>query len=136
MDVAQARAFVSHHHRGVLVTRRRDGRAQSSPVLAAIDSSERLVVSSREAAYKVRNLRRDGEVTYCGFTDHFFGAWVQIDGNAEIVSLPAAMDGLVDYYRSVSGEHEDWDAYREAMRREARVLVAITIERAGPNRSG
>ncbi|HEY9391353.1 MAG TPA: PPOX class F420-dependent oxidoreductase [Mycobacteriales bacterium] len=136
MDLADARAFVRDHHRGVLTTFRTDGRPQLSPVLATVDEMGRLVVSSRETAYKVRNLRRDPRVSYCGFEDAFFGRWTQVDGTAEVVSLPEAMDGLVAYYRSVAGEHPDWDDYRAAMRAERRVLVVITPERAGPNRSG
>lgn len=136
MDIEAARQFLRTHHRGVLVTLRADGRPQTSPVLATVDPAGRLVISSREAAYKVRNLRRDAHGTYCGFTDAFFGDWLQVDGTADVVSLPAAMDGLIDYYRSAAGEHDDWDAYRQTMQREQRVLITLTIERAGPDRSG
>ena len=96
----------------------------------------RVVISSRETAYKVKNLLRDPRSAYCGFGDGFFGPWVQVEGPAEIVHLPEAMDLLVDYYRSVSGEHPDWDDYRKAMEREQRVMIRVTVERAGPNRSG
>jgi PPOX class probable F420-dependent enzyme len=136
VDVDEARDFVSKNHRGVLVTRRSDGGPQTSPVNATVDDSGNLVISSRETAYKVKNLRRDPRVTYTAFTDGFYGTWAQVDGAAEIVSLPEAMDGLVDYYRSVSGEHPDWDEYRAAMQSERRVLIVITPERAGPNVSG
>lgn len=136
MDIDDAREFVRTHHHGVLVTRKADGSPQTSPVLAVIDAERALVVSSRETAYKVRNLRRDARVTYCGFTDPFFGDWVQVDGTAEIVSLPGAMDGLIAYYRAASGEHADWDAYREAMEQQQRVLVRVHIDRAGPDRAG
>jgi PPOX class probable F420-dependent enzyme len=136
MDLADARAFVRANHRGVLATYRQDGRPQLSPVTAGVNDAGELVISSRETAYKVRNLRRDPRASYCGFPDAFFGSWVQVDGTARIVSLPEAMDGLVAYYRAIAGEHPDWDEYREAMRRERRVLVLITPERAGPTRSG
>ena len=95
-----------------------------------------MIVSSRQTAYKVRNLLRDPRASLCMFTDGFYGPWVQIDGTAEVVALPKAMDLLVDYYRRLSGEHPDWDAYREAMRKEQRVLIRIEIERAGPKLSG
>jgi PPOX class probable F420-dependent enzyme len=136
MDLDNARAFLREHHYGVLATVRRDGRPQQSPVLGKVDDAGRLVISSRETAYKVRNLRRDPRAFYCGFTTTFFGDWVQIEGTAEVASLPAAMDGLIAYYRSIAGEHPDWDDYRAAMERERRVLIAITFTHAGPDRAG
>lgn len=136
MDASQAGTFLEEHHRAVLATRRSDGRPQMSPVIVAVDGEGRALVSSRETAYKVKNLRRDPRCSLCVFTDAFFGEWIQIDGTAEIVSLPEAMELLVDYYRRLAGEHDDWDEYREAMRSEERVLVRIPIEQAGPDRSG
>jgi PPOX class probable F420-dependent enzyme len=136
MDPDLARAFVSKHHRGVLATSRADGRPQLSPVTCALDSSGRVVISTRETAVKTRNLRRNPVASLCVFTDGFFGDWVQIEGTAEIISLPDALELLVEYYRSVAGEHPDWDDYRAAMRRDRRVLVRIDITRAGPDVSG
>jgi len=136
MDLDQARTFLSEHHRAVLVTHRKDGGLQTSPVAVGVDDDGRAVVSSRETAYKVRNLRRDGRATICAFTDSFYGHWIQIDGTADILSLPEAMEPLVDYYRRVAGHHEDWDDYRRAMEEERRVLIRVTIERAGPAKSG
>ncbi|MEN3359304.1 MAG: hypothetical protein V7637_3286 [Mycobacteriales bacterium] len=136
MDADEARAFLRDNHRGVLATSRGDGRPQLSPVSGAIDDAGRLVISSREPAYKVRNLRQRPYASYCAMNDGFFGAWLQVEGPVELISLPDAMDGLIAYYRSISGEHPDWDDYRAAMVRDQRVLIAITIERAGPNRAG
>ncbi len=136
MDLEQARAFLRSNHRGVLVTRRRDGGPQTSPVSAGVDPEGRLIISTREPAIKVRNLRRDPRASYCGFSDQFFGPWVQVGGQAEIVSLPEAMEGLVAYYRLLSGEHPDWNDYRAAMVRDRRCLVRVTLESAGPNRQG
>ena len=136
MDVDAVRSFVRKNHRGVLATRRSDGSPQLSPVSAGVDDEGRVVISSRETAYKVRNLRRDPYASYCGFQDGFFGPWVQVDGTATIVSLPEAMDILVAYYRGAVGEHPDWDEYRAAMQRERRCIIAIQVERAGPDRSG
>ena len=135
MDVREAVEFVAGNHRAVLATRRRDGSPQMSPIACGVQDG-RIVVSSRETAVKVKNLRRDPHVSLCVMNDGFYGAWVQVDGTAEIVSLPAAMDGLVEYYRQLSGEHPDWDDYRAAMQREQRVLIRVTPERAGPNISG
>jgi PPOX class probable F420-dependent enzyme len=136
MDPDLARAFIGQHHRAVLATSRADGRPQLSPVTCALDSDGRVVISTRETAVKTKNLRRDPRASLCVFTDRFFGDWVQVDGIAEIISLPDAMELLVDYYQAVSGEHPDWDDYRAAMRRDRRVIVRIEITRAGPDISG
>jgi PPOX class probable F420-dependent enzyme len=135
MDLEQARAFMRENHRAVLATKRTEG-VQQSPVIAAIDDEGRAVISSRETAIKVKNLRRDPWAQLCVFTDRFFGLWIYAEGRAEIVSLPEAMDPLIDYYKRFPGENPDWDEYRERMRREQRVLIRITLERAGPDRQG
>jgi PPOX class probable F420-dependent enzyme len=136
MDIEEALELVRANARGILVTRAGGDRLQTSPVVAGVDADGRLVISSRETAYKVKNLVNDPRATYCGFTNQFFGSWAQIDGTAEILHLPAAMEPLVEYYRAVSGEHDDWDDYRAAMERERRVLIVVRPERAGPSRSG
>ena len=135
MDLDEARAFLREHHRGVIATVRRDGRPQMSPVSVGVDDQGRAVVSSRDAAYKVRNARRDPRVSVCVTSDDF-GTWIQIDGTATVVSLPEAMGPLVEYYRNVAGEHPDWDDYRRAMEEQRRVLLRVDIERAGPDRHG
>ncbi len=136
MTPDQAREFVAHNHRAVMITRRSAGGLQTSPVTVGIDSDGNVVISSRETAYKVRNLRRQPTATLCVFTDNFFGPWIQIDGTTEIVPLPQAMDGLIDYYRRISGEHPDWDDYRAAMEREKRVVLRVAVDAAGPDRAG
>ena len=136
MDVEQAREFIRHNSRGVLATFRRDGGVQMSPVNAVIDDEGYAVISSRETAVKVRNLRRNPRAAYLALTEEFYGDWVSIEGTAELVSLPEAMEGLVEYYRRASGEHPDWDDYRAAMVRDQRLLIRIPVERAGPNVSG
>ncbi len=135
MDLDLARRFLSENHRAVMVTERRNGRPQTSVVACGVDEAGWVVISTRETAMKTRNLRRDPQVTLCVVRDDF-GSWIQVDGRAEVVSLPDAMDGLVDYYRRVAGEHPDWDDYRAAMERDRRVLVRVEIERAGPDRHG
>ncbi|MFB9729579.1 PPOX class F420-dependent oxidoreductase [Haloechinothrix salitolerans] len=136
MDIARAQETLAHRHRAVLATARADGSPQLSPVLVALDASGTPVISTRAPAYKVRNVRRDPRVSLCVLPDEFFGDWMQLDGTADIVELPEAMDGLIEYYRTISGEHPNWDEYREAMRSEQRVLLRITPTRAGPDRAG
>jgi PPOX class probable F420-dependent enzyme len=136
MDLDAARDVVLAQHHAVLATMRRDGSPQMSPVAATVDAEGRVVVSSRETAIKTKNVRRDPRAWLCVLSDGFFGRWVQVEGSVEVVSLPEAMDGLVDYYRSVAGEHDDWDDYRAAMQREQRVLIRLDLTRAGPDVSG
>jgi PPOX class probable F420-dependent enzyme len=126
MDIDDAIEYVRTHHHAVLATLKKDGSPQLSPVTAGIDGEGRVVISTRETAYKVRHIRRDPRVWLCAFPD----------GAVEILELPEAMDGLIAYYRDISGEHPDWDDYRAAMEREQRVLLRITITKAGPNVSG
>jgi PPOX class probable F420-dependent enzyme len=136
MDVAAAQEFLRNNHRAVMATFRRDGRPALSPVAAALDDEGRVMVSTRQTAMKVKHLRRDPRVALNVLNDGFYGEWAQVEGTAEIVELPDAMELLIDYYRRVSGEHPDWDDYRAAMVRDQRVVVRFAIERAGPNVSG
>jgi PPOX class probable F420-dependent enzyme len=136
MEVERARDFAREHHRAVLATRTQSGGIQQSPVLVGVDSEGRFVVSSRETAYKTRNLRRDPWAQLCIVTEKFFGRWVYVEGDAEVVALPEAMEPLVEYFRGVAGEHSDWDDYRRSMAAERRVLIRVTGRRAGPDRQG
>jgi PPOX class probable F420-dependent enzyme len=136
VDIAPAQAFLKEQHRGVFQTYRRDGSVQLSPVSCGLAADGRLVVSTRETAMKTHNVRRDPRASACVFSERFFGEWIQVEGTVEVVSLPDAMEGLVEYYRSISGEHPDWDDYKAAMVRDRRVLLLMTIERAGPDSHG
>jgi PPOX class probable F420-dependent enzyme len=136
MDLDAARDVIRQQHHAVLATVRRDGTPQMSPVAAAVDEAGHVVISSRETAVKTTNVRRDPRAWLCVLPDAFYGQWVQVEGAVSVVSLPEAMDGLIDYYRSVSGEHPDWDDYRAAMERERRVLIRLDLTRAGPDISG
>jgi PPOX class probable F420-dependent enzyme len=136
VDLDEARSFLRDNHRAVLATRRRDGSPQLSPVLVGLDGEGRATVSTRETAVKTWNVRRDPRVWLCVFNDGYYGSWIQVEGNATVLSLPEAMEPLVDYYRRISGEHPDWDDYRRAMERDRRVLLRVDLTRAGPDRSG
>jgi PPOX class probable F420-dependent enzyme len=135
VDIADAIEFIRHNHRAVLATTRRDGSPQLTPITVSVDDTGAVIISSRDRAAKVLNLRRDPRAWLCVMNDGFFGEFVQVEGSAEIVTLPDAMDGLVAYYRSVSGEHPDWDDYRAAMVRDERVLIRIHPDKAGPTYS-
>ena len=130
------RTFIRSNNRGVLATARRDGAPQLSPVTVGVDDDGSLMISTRETAVKVANVRRTGQASVCVFEDAFFGQWVQAEGPARVESMPAALEALVRYYRVVAGEHPDWDDYRAAMARDRRVLLRIYIERVGPTRAG
>jgi PPOX class probable F420-dependent enzyme len=135
MDAADAVEFARTNHRAVLHTNRGDGSPQLSPVTVGTDG-EALVISTRETAMKTKNLLRDPRASVCLLPDDFYGPWLVASGPAEVVHLPEAMDLLVEYYRTISGEHPDWDEYRAAMVEQRRVVVRIRPDRVGPTVSG
>jgi PPOX class probable F420-dependent enzyme len=128
--------FVRPRHHMVLITHRRSGGVQSSPVTAGVDERGRIVISSYPERAKVTNARRDPDVSVLVLSDDFGGAWVQVDGTCEVIDLPDAVEPLVDYFRSISGEHPDWDEYRQAMRDQGKCLLRITPTRWGPVATG
>ncbi|MCT2586633.1 PPOX class F420-dependent oxidoreductase [Actinophytocola gossypii] len=128
--------FVRPRHHAVLTTTRADGTPQLSPVTCGLDTEGRLVVATYPQRAKTRNVRRTPTVSALILSDDFDGAWVQLDGTAEVVDLPDAVEPLVDYFRVISGEHPDWDEYREAMRRQGKCLIRVTITRWGPIATG
>lgn len=136
VDRAALLDFVRPRHRVLLTTRRRDGGVQTSPVAAGVDADGRVVISTYPTRAKVANVRADPAVSLCVLSDEWNGPWVQLDGAAEVIDLPEAVEPLVDYYRSISGEHPDWDEYREAMRRQGKCLLRVTIEHWGPIATG
>ena len=136
MQLDDARNFIRNHSRALLATLRADGTPQMSPVLIGLDIEGNAVVSSRETAIKVHNLRRNPRAWACVLSEGFYGPWIQVEGNAQILSLPEAMEPLVAYYRAVAGEHPDWDDYRAAMRLDQRCLIRVVLTRAGPDHQG
>jgi PPOX class probable F420-dependent enzyme len=128
--------FVRPRHHMILLTRRRDGSAQLSPVTAGVDEQGRLVVATYPERAKAANLRRDPECSVLVLSDDFGGAWVQVDGTGEVLDLPDAVEPLVEYFRSISGEHPNWDEYRQAMQDQGKCLIRITPTRWGPIATG
>ncbi len=136
IDLAALHDFVRPRHRLLLITRRADGSPQASPVSGGLDDEGRLVVSTYPERAKTTNARRDPQVSVVVLSDDWNGPWVQVDGSAEVLDLPEALEPLVDYYRAISGEHPDWDDYRAAMTRQGKSLLRITPTRWGPVATG
>lgn len=128
--------FLRPRHHAILMTTRRDGRPQSSPNTCGVDTEGRIVISTYPERAKVKNIRRDPRVSVCVLSDEFGGAWVQVDGVAEVLDLPEALEPLVEYFRVISGEHSDWDEYRRAMQDQGKSLIRVTIESWGPIATG
>ena len=128
--------FVRPRHHMVLVTERSDGRPQASPVTGGVDDAGRILISTYPERAKTANARRRPQVSALVLSDDFGGAWVQVDGDCEVIDLPDSVEPLVDYYRSISGEHPDWDEYRRAMVEQGKSLLRITPTRWGPVATG
>ena len=116
----------------ILATTRRDGRPQMSPVTMGVDDSRRLVIATYPERVKALNIRSNPAVSVCVLSDDFGGEWVQIDGDAEVLDIPEAVEPFVEYYRNIAGEHPDWDEYRTAMIEQGKSLIRIDITRWGP----
>ncbi|TDU86666.1 PPOX class probable F420-dependent enzyme [Kribbella voronezhensis] len=136
VDTEALLEFVRPRHHMLLVTRRADGSPQISPVSGGVDAEGRIVISSYPERAKSKNVQRDPQTAVVVLSDDWNGPWVQIDGSGEVIELPDAVEPLVDYYRSISGEHPDWDEYREAMRKQGKCLIRITPQRWGPVATG
>lgn len=136
VDLADLLDFVRPRHHFVLVTTRRDGHPQVSPVSGGVDEQGCLVVSTYPGRAKTVNAERDPRVSVCVLSDDFGGPWVQVDGTAEVLHMPEAEDALVDYYRCIAGEHPDWAEYRAAMRVQGKSLIRIAPTRWGPVATG
>ena len=128
--------FIRPRHHMVVMTRRHDGSPQASPVTGGVDEEGRIVISTYPERAKTANARRDPRVTVLVLSDDFGGAWVQVDGECEVLDMPESLEPLVDYYRSISGEHPDWDDYRAAMHRQGKSLLRVTPRRWGPIATG
>ena len=136
VDLQQLLDFVRPRHNMILMTRRQAGSVQASPVTGGVDDHGRIVISTYPERAKAVNLRRDPAATVLVLSDRFGDAWVQIDGDAEVLDLPDALEPLVQYFRCISGEHPNWDDYREAMRQQGKSLVRMTPQRWGPIATG
>ncbi|CAL9384541.1 hypothetical protein SUDANB121_01138 [Nocardiopsis dassonvillei] len=136
VDLAGLLEFVRPRHNALLITRRGDGGPQASPVTCGVDGLGRIVVSTYPERAKARNAVRDPRVSVVVLSDDFGGAWMQVDGEAEVIGGEEAVEPLVEYFRVIAGEHPDWEEYREAMRRQGKALIRVTPERWGPIATG
>lgn len=136
VERAELLEFLSTRHQGMVVTTRRDGRPQISPVTLGVNQQGRILIASYPQRAKAHNIRRDPRVSVCVMSEGWTDPYVQVDGTGRVIDLPDAVEPLVDYFRSVAGEHPDWDEYRDAMRRQGKCLLEIEIERWGPVASG
>jgi PPOX class probable F420-dependent enzyme len=128
--------FIRPRHRMVLSTFRSDGSLQSSPVSGGVDDNGRIVIASYPQRAKSANIRRTPQASVMVLSDEFHDAYVQVDGDAEVIDLPDAVEPLVDYYRSIAGEHPDWAEYRQAMVDQRKCLIRVTPRRWGPLATG
>jgi PPOX class probable F420-dependent enzyme len=134
---AELTEFIRPRHQAVVITTRADGGPQASPVTCGVDEQGRIVIATYPERAKARNARRDpGHVSVLFLSDDFGGPWVQVDGTAEVLDVPEAVEALVDYYRAISGEHPDWAEYRAAMVTQAKSLLRVTPVRWGPVATG
>jgi PPOX class probable F420-dependent enzyme len=128
--------FVRPRHHMVVITQRSDGRPQASPVTGGVDESGRIVISTYPERAKTSNARRNPDVSVLVLSDDFGGAWVQVDGECEVIDAPESVEPLVEYFRCISGEHPDWDEYRQAMLEQGKSLLRITPTRWSPIATG
>lgn len=136
VDAAALAEFIRPRHHAILVTSRADGTPQVSPVACGLDTEGRIVISTYPQRAKTRNAKRNPAVSVCILSDDWDGPYVQVDGTAEVLDLPEALDPLVEYFRVISGEHPNWPEYREAMQRQGKSLIRITPTRWGPIATG
>jgi PPOX class probable F420-dependent enzyme len=133
MEIAEAQKFLKDNHHGVLVTRKRDGSLQMTLVSPVVDGHGRVIITSRDITYKVKNIKRNPQISLLVFGERFHGSgYIQIDGTAEVIPHPEAMEIVLDWYRRLYGEHPNWDEYREKVTAEGRIAMRVTIDKVGP----
>lgn len=121
--------FVSEHARAILVTRRRDGGLQASPIRVLIDASGDIVAVTRAPTAKARNLARDDRFTLCVISDGWSGAWMTIEGRVAIERLPDALPALRAFYLQRDGSVLPEAEFADKMASEERVVFRFSPER-------
>jgi PPOX class probable F420-dependent enzyme len=129
MEIQQALQAARDRNHSVLTTIKRDGKPQLSNVLHAVGDDGVIRISTTADRAKYANLRRNPwAALHVDGAD--FWSYAVLEGDVELSDVAAAPDDatveeLVGLYRSLQGEHEDWDDYRAAMVAERRVVVRI-----------
>lgn len=133
MEIAEAQEFLKDNHHGVLVARKRDGSLQMTLVSPVVDAEGRVIITARDTTYKVKNIKRNPQVSLLVYGDQFHGSkYIQIDGKAEVIPHPQAMEIVLDWHRQIRGVPAHWDEIRERTKAEGRIAIRVTIEKVGP----
>jgi PPOX class probable F420-dependent enzyme len=127
-DLEALKQFGGPNLRAVLVTRRKDGGLQSSPMSVVVDDDGNILTTTRARSAKTYNLARDPSATLCLFTERWPGPWMQVEGEADIARLPGAFERLADYYGR-RGQDSTSAAFRQRMVSENRVLIRVRTDR-------
>lgn len=133
MEIAEAQEFLKHNHHGVLVARKRDGSLQMTLVSPVISADGKVIITARDTTYKVKNIKRNPQVSLLVYGEKFNGSnYIQIDGKAEVIPHPQAMDIVLDWHRQIRGEPDNWDDIRKKTLTESRIAIRVTIDKVGP----
>ncbi|HEY7318389.1 MAG TPA: TIGR03618 family F420-dependent PPOX class oxidoreductase [Candidatus Binatia bacterium] len=133
MEISQAREFLKDHHRGCLVTRKKDGSLQMTLVSPVLGADNNVIITARDTTYKVKNIQRNPQISLLVYGEKFNGSdYIQIDGTAEVIPQPQAMDVVLDWHRKIRGEPKSWQEVREKTLAEGRIAIRVTIQKVGP----
>ena len=133
MEISYAKGFLKNNHHGCLVTRKKDGSLQMTLVSPVLGADGNVIITARDTTYKVKNIKRNPQVSLLVYGDTFHGSnYIQIDGKAEVIPHPAAMDIVLDWHRKIRGEPASWDEIRQKTLAEGRIVIRVNIEKVGP----
>lgn len=136
VDRSELVAFLRGNNKAIVMTTRDNGLPQMSPVAYGVDAQGRIVISTYPDRAKAVNARKRTNVSLCTLGKDFDDPWVQVNGQVEVIDIPESIEPLVEYFRSISGEHPDWEEYRQAMAKQNKSLLRITIDSWGPIATG
>ncbi len=133
MEISEAKNFLKTAHHGCLVTRKKDGSLQMTLVSPVLGADGNVIITARDNTYKVKNIKRNPQVSLLVYGDKFHGSnYIQIDGKAEVIPHPAAMDIVLDWHRKIRGEPDSWDEIRKKTLAEGRIAIRVNVEKVGP----